>query len=66
MDGSYKINNNEGYISDGMELETKIEMQKSQVLQRHNIHDSIYISRYLLTAGLQKISRLLLLGQILP
>ena len=65
MDGSYKINNNEGYIGDGMELETKIEMQKSQVLQRH-IHVSIYISRYLLTAGLQKISRLLLLGQILP
>ena len=65
MDGSYKINNNEGYIGDGMELETKIEMQKSQVLQRH-IHVNIYISRYLLTAGLQKISRLLLLGQILP
>ena len=65
MDGSYKINNNEGYISDGMELETKIEMQKTQVLQRH-IHVNIYISRYLLTAGLQKISRLLLLGQILP
>ena len=65
MDGSYKINNNEGYISDGMELETKIEMQKTQVLQRH-IHVNIYISRYPLTAGLQKISRLLLLGQILP
>ena len=67
MNGSYKSNEeNEGYIGDGMELETRISMQSSQVSIIETINQQIatYISRYLLTTGLQRTNKLLLLGQI--
>ena len=67
MNGSYKSNEeNEGYIGDGMELETRIPMQSSQVIILDTINHQVatYISRYLLTTGLQRTNKLLLLGQI--
>ena len=53
-------------VDDGMELETRITMQSSQVYIIGTISYQIatYISRYLLKTGLQRTNKLLLLGQI--
>ena len=68
MNGSYKSKeDNDGYIVDyGMELETTITMQSSQVYIIDTINHQIatYISRYMLKTGLQRTNKLLLLGQI--
>ena len=68
MNGSYKSKEDkEGKIvDDGMELETRITMQRSQVYIIDTINHQIatFISRYLLKTGLQRTNKLLLLGQI--
>ena len=68
MTGSYKSKEDEEWnsVNDGMELETRITMQSSQVYIIDTINHQIatYISRYLLKTGLQRTNKLLLLGQI--
>lgn len=58
MDGSYiSKEDNEGYIGDEIELETRIAMQNSQVSVTINHQIIIELLRYLLTKGSQRINK---------